>query len=394
MGFENLKVITFFEIKRFWNNKPLLILVGVAPILICTVFGFVAYTYPRGIDLTVYIEHPPAQAIHSNILELIREIRGYKKVEGLKTFSVNLERHSLRKAFQKLKEGRTRAVLFLRQGPADLEKVLLVMDVTELAVTNEISQSLVEITGRYARKISLSRLSSLLPDFRGGVPHEEKGEWRGFPASFDISYGTSAWTELGYFDFHASAMMVVLAMSIPLSLSLITITSERMRGTLERIFVTPYDKVEIIGGKMLAFSLLAVLIALMVTGTLKVLFHIALGNPGLILLTTILVGINGVVFGLLVSSLTRTDIESITVGILGIFAFMGLMTFLVPWETMHPAAKFISRLLPYTYGIRAIRLINMTGAGFYEIWKDLAILLTAIFVQLFITIPVLKREIH
>jgi ABC-2 type transport system permease protein len=189
-------------------------------------------------------------------------------------------------------------------------------------------------------------------------------------------------------------MMVVLAMSIPLSLSLITITSERMRGTLERIFVTPYDKVEIIGGKMLAFSLLAVLIALMVTGTLKVLFHIALGNPGLILLTTILVGINGVVFGLLVSSLTRTDIESITVGILGIFAFMGLMTFLVPWETMHPAAKFISRLLPYTYGIRAIRLINMTGAGFYEIWKDLAILLTAIFVQLFITIPVLKREIH
>jgi ABC-2 type transport system permease protein len=267
------------------------------------------------------------------------------------------------------------------------------MDVTELAVTNEISQTLVDVTGRYIKKISLSRLNSLMLYHPEWIPNEGNRRGKGIPGSFDSSFYTSAWTELGYFDFHASAMMVVLAMSIPLSLSLMTITSERMRGTLERIFVTPYGKWEIIGGKMLAFSVLAVIIALLVTGTLKAIFNIALGNPGLILLTTILVGINGVVFGLLVSSLTRTDIESIIVGILCIFAFMGLMTFLVPWETMHPTAKFFSRLLPYTYGIRAIRLINMTGAGFDEVWMDLAVLLAAIFVQLSITIPVLKREI-
>ncbi|MEW6187758.1 MAG: ABC transporter permease [Thermodesulfobacteriota bacterium] len=394
MRLGNLKIITCFELKRFWNNKPLLILVGVAPILICAVFGFVAYTYPRGIDLTVSIEHPPLKAVHPELLELIREIREYKKAEGAKTFSVNLERQTLGNALQKLNDGKTRAVIFLRQGPAGLEEVLIVMDVTELAVSNEIAQALVDISGRYAKKISLSRLTSFLRNHPGWISNEGNRGRTGIPGSFDSSFHTSAWTDLGYFDFHASAMMVVLAMSIPLSLSLMTITSERMGGTLERIFVTPYGKAEILGGKMLAFSVLAVIIALLVTITLKALFTIALGNSGLILLTTILVGINGVVFGLLVSSRTRTDIESITVGILCIFAFMGLMTFLVPWETMHPSAKFISRLLPFTYGIRAIRLINMTGAGFYEIWMDLTVLLASIFIQLSITIPVLRREIN
>ena len=162
---------------------------------------------------------------------------------------------------------------------------------------------------------------------------------------------------------------------------------------MERIFVTPYHRTEIIGGKILAYSVLAVIIALLVTVTLKAIFNIALGNIGLILLATILVGMNAVIFGLLISSLTYTETESIIVGILCFFAFLGLMTYLVPWETMHPGARFLSRLLPYTYGIQASRRINLNGAGFDDVWMDLTLLSIAIFVQLSIAIPVLRREI-
>jgi ABC-2 type transport system permease protein len=162
---------------------------------------------------------------------------------------------------------------------------------------------------------------------------------------------------------------------------------------MERIFVTPYQKSEIIGGKILAYSVLAVIVALLVTITLKAIFNIALGNIGLILLATILVGMNGVIFGLLVSSVTHTETESIMVGIMCFFAFLGLMTYLVPWETMHPAARFLSRLLPYTYGIQAGRLINLNGAGFDVVGMDLTVLSLALFVQLSIAIPVLRREI-
>jgi ABC-2 type transport system permease protein len=393
MRVRNLKVVALLELKRFWNNKPLVLQVAVAPILICIVFGFVAYTFPEAIKLTVYVDRPPLSVIDPEVAQLIPEIKKIKREKGSKTFSVNVDNTSQEQAIRKLQEGKTRAVLILKQGHDGLEEAKIIMDVTELVITNETTQALLNLLTKYSKKTSFTHITQFLANrsdlFQAGADRKVTQVL----TPFDISTQTLAWIELRFFDFHASAMMMILAMSIPLFLSLNTITSERVKGTLERIFVTPYSRTEIIGGKMLAFSVLAVIIALLVTLTLKAVFNIALGNPALILLTTILVGMNGVVFGLLISSLTRTEAESVLVGILCIFALMGLMTYIVPWETMHPGARLLSRFLPYTYGIQAIRRINMNGAGFSDVWVDLTILLVAIFIQLFIAIPVLRREI-
>ena len=152
------------------------------------------------------------------------------------------------------------------------------------------------------------------------------------------------------------------------------IPPESRWGTIERIFVSPYRRSEIIAGKALAHSVFAVLFAILIIATLKVVFSVALGNIGLVLLTAALVGINGVVMGLLISSVTHTEAESVVVGILCVFAIMGLMTYIVPWETMHPISRFISRIIPYTYGIQAVRQINMVGLGFFDVWHNLVIL--------------------
>lgn len=391
MRFANLKVVALFELKRSWNNKLLLLLVAIAPVLTCIVFGFVAYTYPVAVGLTVFVDRPPFTPVSREIEDLIKEIKEYQREGGSKTFSLRLEKNNREEAMKSLKEGKVRAVLIFKQGQAGLEDIKIIMDVTDLVVSNEITQVLSKLLTEYAKETSLRRLSSLA--VTDPVREKAVGEPLRIFSFPHISIQTSAWTRLRFFDLHASAIMMVLAMSIPLFLSLITITSERTRGTMERIFVTPFTRAEIISGKIMAYSVLAVMIALLVTVTLKVIFNIALGNVGLILLATILVGMNGVIFGLLISSITYTETESIMVGILCVFAFLGLMTYLVPWETMHPAAKFLSRLLPFTYGIQASRHINLNGAGFGDIWMDLVFLSAAIFVQLSIAIPVLRREV-
>jgi ABC-2 type transport system permease protein len=393
MRLGNLKMIALFELKRSWNNKLLLSLVLVAPVLSCIVFGFVSYTYPEGIGLTVFVDRPPLAVVSQEIQLLMDEIKEYQREDGSKTFSVSVESHSREKAIKKLNEGKTRGVLIFRQGQAGLDDVKIILDVTDLVVSNEMTQVLLNLLTKYTRKISLRPLTPFTVNPMDSVQEKDGREATPIITPPDISIQTNAWTRLRFFDLHASAIMMVLAMSIPLFLSLITITSERARGTMERIFVTPYRRTEIIGGKILAYSVLAVVIALLVTITLKAIFNIALGNIGLILLATILVGMNGVIFGLLISSLTRTETESIMVGIMCFFAFLGLMTYLVPRETMHPAAKFLSRLLPYTYGIEAGRRINLNGAGFDVVWMDLTVLLLALFVQLSFAIPVLRREI-
>jgi ABC-2 type transport system permease protein len=389
----NLKMIALFELKRSWNNKLLLFLVMIAPVLSCIVFGFVAYTYPEDIDLTVFVDRPPLAVVNQEIRHLMNEIKEYQREDGSKTFSVSVENHSREKAIKKLNEGKTRGVLIFRQGQAGVEDVKIILDVTDLVVSNEMTQVLLNLLTKYAKEISLRPLTPFTVTPMDSVRENVGRETTPIFSPPEFSIQTNAWTRLRFFDLHASAIMMVLAMGIPLFLSLITITSERARGTMERIFVTPYQRSEIIGGKILAYSVLAVVIALLVTITLKAIFNIALGNIGLILLATILVGMNGVIFGLLISSLTNTETESIMVGIMCFFAFLGLMTYLVPRETMHPAARFLSRLLPYTYGIQAGRRINLNGAGFEVVWMDLTVLLLALFVQLSIAIPVLRREI-
>lgn len=393
MQLGNLKIIALFELKRSWNNKLLLFLVFIAPVLSCIVFGFVAYTYPEGIDLTVVVDRPPSAVVSREIGQLMNEIKEYQREGGSKTFSVTVENQSREKAIKKLNEGKTRAVLIFRQGQAGLEDVKIILDVTDLVVSNEMTQVLLNLLTRYSRKASLRQLTPFVVNPMDAVREKAGREATPIMLPPEISIQTNARTRLQFFDLHASAIMMVLAMSIPLFLSLITITSERASGTMERIFVTPYRRAEIIGGKILAYSVLAVIIALLVTITLKAIFNITLGNMGLILLTTILVGMNGVIFGLLISSLTRTETESIMVGIFCFFAFLGLMTYLVPWETMHPGARSLSRFLPYTYGIQAGRRINLNGAGFEDIGMDLTFLSLALFVQLSIAIPLLRREI-
>ena len=393
MKIGNLKAVALFELKRVWNNRQLLILVAITPIISCVFFGFVTYKNPEAMSTTVFVDRPTFTEVNQETRKVIDEINDYRREDGSKPFSVIIEQNSRGDAIRQLDEGNTRAVIIFKQSQTGLESIELIIDVTETAVSNELNQVLPAILSKYSKEISIKNLSEFLVEHRGLVPEKANLEARQIIAPYDISVETSAWTELRYFDFYASAMIMILTMGIPLSLSLITITSERARGTMERIFVTPYSSAEIIGGKMLAFSVLAIVIAILVTATLKAVFNIALGNIGLILLTTILVGINGVIFGLLISAITYSESESVLVGILCIFAFMGLMTYMVPWETMHEGAKLLSQILPYTYAIQTIRNINMTGAGFSDVWPTFVILAVAILAQLSIAIPVLKREI-
>jgi ABC-2 type transport system permease protein len=114
---------------------------------------------------------------------------------------------------------------------------------------------------------------------------------------------------------------------------------------------------------------------------------------GLVLLICLLVGINGVVLGLAISAVTRTEAESLLVGMMVFLGSAALITYMVPLETMNTVAKYLAHLIPYTYGIQTIRRVNMVGLGFSDIWPNLVILFGFIVAQTAITIPILRRQV-
>ena len=208
---------------------------------------------------------------------------------------------------------------------------------------------------------------------------------------FTMTFETNEWQELKYFDFYASALVILLALLFAPGAGFTCYKHPRGHWEQSKEYlVSPYRRSEIIIGKMLAHTIFAIIIIILVLITLKILFDITLGNIALVLLVSILVGINAVILGLLISSITYSESESI---LLAIMCFLGLliqMTYLIPWESMHTISKYISYAIPYTYGVQAIRSVNLVGAGFTDIWRDLLIMSGFIVIQALFATLILK----
>ena len=200
--------------------------------------------------------------------------------------------------------------------------------------------------------------------------------------------------DIKYFDFFASAVIVLLIIIIGLNTSSTTITQERIDGTFERFFVTPYTKTNLIIGKMLAFTLVSIVLALVTILSLNTIFDVTLGPLWLVLLTTMVTALVALSLGILISSLTYTIAESIQVSILVFFSTLILTTFIFQPETMHPSMEFISSIIPFTYSVRAMREINILNMNFYEIWPSLLIIFGSFLLFILLSILFLRRRIR
>jgi ABC-type multidrug transport system permease subunit len=118
-----------------------------------------------------------------------------------------------------------------------------------------------------------------------------------------------------------------------------------------------------------------------------------MGNMGLVLLLTILASINAIILGLIASSITYTELESVGVAVVLWFNAMFLMGLNWPLETMHPMFTYLAQILPFTYALHSMRNVNLIGWDFQQALPDILILLGFIVVLTAFATLVLRREI-
>jgi ABC-2 type transport system permease protein len=272
----------------------------------------------------------------------------------------------------------------MEEGVNGLREVQVTVDVTDSMVQQTIESELPIIFNTYSKDLTVNYLSST------GVPLEVTTQ---ILTPFSTIVRTNESTSLKAFDQGAPGVIVWIVLGICLLMTATSITSERSRGTIERIFASPYKGSEIILSKMLANSVFAVLVALVIILTVKLVFNVVLGNVFLAFVIAALSGINAVLFGLLVSAATYTEMESVLTGTMGWFLTIFLMGFAWPLETMYPIFHYVSQLTPYYYALHAMRRVNMIGWGLSLVWPDLVILVAFIAAQAFLSMVVLRREI-
>ena len=176
------------------------------------------------------------------------------------------------------------------------------------------------------------------------------------------------------FDDLAPILVGAFAFFLVLLISGISLVNERTSGTLGRMLVTPVKRSEIVTGYTLSYGILAMIqTALMVIFTYWILGVHNNGNIGWVFVINFFIAIIAWLFGLLLSTLAKTEfqfVQMIPLAIIPQFLFSGL----IPVDTMPTILQGIAHCIPVYYGISAMQEVVKRGMGFSGIWFDLLIM--------------------
>ena len=167
---------------------------------------------------------------------------------------------------------------------------------------------------------------------------------------------------------------------------------ERTSGTLERLMTMPIGRGDFVLGYALAFAVLALLQALVVTGFAIWVCGMDVAGPvWLMLAVAVLDAVLGCALGLAASAVARTEFQAVQMMpaiILPQLVTAGLM---MPRDQMPTALEWLSRVLPLTYGIEAMQHIAR-GGGWEQVRGDVGVIALFIVGALALGVTTLRRR--
>jgi ABC-2 type transport system permease protein len=159
----------------------------------------------------------------------------------------------------------------------------------------------------------------------------------------------------------------VIGMILYALTSILTATAivrERERGTIEQLIVTPIRPWELVVGKLLPYTILALLNALEVLAFGHWWFKVPIeGNIWLILGISALFLLSSLGIGLLASSISNTQQEAMLIVWMTLLPSIFLSGFFFPLEAMPKILQWISYLFPLRYYLVVIRSLMIKGVG-------------------------------
>ena len=281
------------------------------------------------------------------------------KFQGSPFFVIKEISFSDKEAEREMKKGTVDMILHIPYG---FEKRLVKENQSKIQVViNAINGASAGLINAYSTLIILDFNREILIDWLNPAM---------LAATKNIQVTSSYWynPKLNYKTYMVPGILVLLVTIISLLLSGMNIVREKEIGTIEQINVTPIRKVQFITGKLLPFWIIA-LFELAFGLTLgKLLFNIPIiGNIWLIFLSAAVFIFVILGFGLLISTMTNTQQQSMLVSFFFMVIFILMSGLFTSIESMPVWAQNLDRLNPLAYFIRIMRMIMLKGSVFHDI---------------------------
>lgn len=339
-GIRRLSAIMSKEIRQLSRDKLTFGMVVMIPLIQLLLFGFAINTDIRNIPVAIVDQ---SESTAGRILA--ESVKVTQVVDVTHTFATAEE------AEQAIKTGEIRAALIL---PSDLTQRLMqgrilghwIVDGTDTAVSAAI----------------LGLQSMPLVDFDFEVrPQVQK--------TFEVTlyYNPSRRSAVNIVP---GLLGVILTMTMILFTS-VAIVRERERGNIELLITTPVRSIELMLGKIIPYIFIGLIQVVIILGLGYVIFDVPInGDVSQIFLGTLLFISASLALGLVISTIAKTQLQSMQMTIFVLLPSILLSGFMFPYEGMPVIAQWIAETLPATHFMRLIRGIVLRGADLGELWRD------------------------
>ena len=246
--------------------------------------------------------------------------------------------------------------------PSGFEKKLVKENKAKVQlVINAINGTSAGLINAYSMMIILDFNRSVLSEWENPAVNSTPG---------NIIVTSNYWynPKLNYKTYMVPGILVLLVTIISLLLSGMNVVREKEIGTIEQINVTPIRKIQFIAGKLIPFWIIALFELAFGLAIGKLLFNIPIiGSLWLIFASAAVYLLVVLGFGLLISTMTNTQQQSMLVSFFFMVIFILMSGLFTSIESMPQWAQWLDKLNPIAYFIKIMRMIMLKGSGFREI---------------------------
>jgi ABC-2 type transport system permease protein len=172
----------------------------------------------------------------------------------------------------------------------------------------------------------------------------------------------------------------------------VSVAEERELGTLDGILVAPINRLSIILGKTFSQAVRGLMQAMIILILAIALFGVVIhGSIPLVILLLLLGIFSFMGLGILISTLSSKQETAMTIMMTIQFPMIFLCGAFFPVEQMPSFMQGISKAIPLTYAVDALRKVIVLGAGIPDITTELIVLVVSGAVLLAIAIPLFNR---
>ncbi len=169
-------------------------------------------------------------------------------------------------------------------------------------------------------------------------------------------------------NFFVPGLVGIIMQLVTLFLTAFAIVREREQGTLEQLFVTPVGRAGLLVGKLIPYAVLGFVETLIVLAAMVYIFQVPIhGDLILLLSLSLLFLVCALAMGLLISTVTRTQVEAVEGAFVIMLPSILLSGFVFPRSQMPSLIYATTFAIPATYFLEILRGIVLRGADLIDL---------------------------